>query len=806
MRFDLTRAVFLACAVALATAAAFAQEGEGSLLGDEPALSQAEPSQPAEASEDWYLGRPIREIAFSGLSNVRLADLEGITRPFIGRVFDYGLFWEIQGALWALDFFEMITPVAERGGPAGDEVILRFAVTERPVISRIVFTGNSAIRRSVLLDTISTNARDMANPARIRLDEAAIVSRYLERGYPDVRVTSEVQLVGNNNVLTFSIVEGEMISIQEIVFEGNSAFSERTLRRQLSLRPRGLFNSGAFHEAGLLADIAALTMFYRERGYIDAEVVDVARDLQRDDRGSNNLTLTFNISEGQQHTFGGIAFEGNHIFTDAQLHAQVRSRQGEIVNAARVMADLERIADMYFEHGYIFNLISPQERRDPTNNVVYYHVSIVERGRAHIESISVIGNTRTRTDVILREIPLVPGDVFSRTRVLEGWHNLMNLRYFSMVIPETPPGSADGLMDLVFVVEEQQTTELQLGVTIAGTADPNAFPISVMASLNDINFLGSGNQFGFSVTASPDTARGSVMYNRRWLFGLPLTGGFDFSVDWSRRNTAMNNSAPFFNGDEPWAFPDGFVSREEYIAANRIPPNEFMMRFQQLSLSLGFSTSYRWMTPAGILSVGGGVRGGMIRVMYDDTIYRPFDPALREGNNTWTPITSVWTSLSLDTRDLFFDPTRGYFASTRMALNGILGNEREHYMRSDSNAQFFHTLFDIPVSDSWNFRMTLGLYAGLSFVFPQPGRDLSVEEANKLAIDGMFVARGWGSEFRNKGLLLWNNWAELRMPIVPRVLAWDFFLDAAGVETEEGLYFSSGNFGIENMRFSLGGG
>jgi len=827
-------AIALAAAMALSAAAALAQEEgapqqPGAMAAPEAQAAQEGAGQQGGAAEGeaapeaqeapgvrddgWYLGRPIRDVIFTGLRNVRAADLEGVSHQFRGRPFDYSLFWELQGMLWALEYFDMIEPSAVPADPAGTAVILRFAVTERPVVDRIAFVGNSAIRRNALLDTISTGVRDVVNHARIHLDERAIESRYLERGFPDVQVRSELQASGGNTVLVFHITEGDRVIIQEIRFEGNSAFSDRTLRGQISLRARGFGRDGAFHEAGLIADRAALTMYYHERGFIDAEVVDVGQEIVRDARGNNSLILTFNISEGPQYTFAGVTFEGNRIFSTETLSALIRSRPGETVNARRVAMDLQRVHELYLENGYIFNLINVDERRDRVNNTVSFHVSIVERGRAHVESISVVGNQRTRTDVILREIPMVPGDVFSRARLEEGWRNLMNLRYFSVILPETPPGSAEGLMDLVFVVEEQPTTELQFGLTFSGSADPDTFPISVLFRMNDINFRGTGNQLGFDVNASPDTISSSLMYNHRWILGLPLSGGFDFSVHWARRFAAMNNSAPFFHGNEPYAFPDGFASREEFDRANRVPPREYLMRFQQLYLSLGFSTGYRWPTPAGTFSVGGGIRGGIVRVMYDDLVYRPFDPALREGNNRWTPMNSVWTSTSLDRRDLSFDPSRGYFLTGRTALHGILPAEREHYMRSDVSAQLFIPLVNVPVTENWNFRLTLGLHSGLSFIYAQPGgRPLSVEEANRLAVDGMFVGRGWSESFRVKGLALWNNWAELRVPLVPGLLAWDFFFDAAGVEGSEegqpgaGYYFRSGNFGIENMRFSFGGG
>jgi outer membrane protein insertion porin family len=397
---------------------------------------------------------------------------------------------------------------------------------------------------------------------------------------------------------------------------------------------------------------------------------------------------------------------------------------------------------------------------------------------------------------------------------MEAWRNLMNLQYFTMVVPETPPGSVDSLMDLVFVVEEQPTTDLQFGLTFSGSADPDTFPISGLFKWNDRNFIGTGNQLGADVNGSPDTASASVNYNHRYIMGLPLSGGFDFTFQWSRRLAAMNSSSPIFNGDEDFAYPDGFASRGEYVSSGMRPPREFLMNFHQFYLSLGFSTGYRWITSAGALSLGGGVRMGWILNNYDNSIYRPFDPALRERNNEWTPKNSFWSTLSLDRRDIYYDPSSGFLLHERYGIYGILPDEREHYQRSDSKAEFFLTLFDLPVTEKWNFKAVLGLHSAVSFIFKQPGRDPdsltpTVEDANKLAVDGMFVGRGWSGEYGVKGLLMWDNWAEIRIPLVQGILAWDFFFDAVGVETRQGFYFGTAdnpNFTIDNMRFSFGGG
>ncbi|MDR1250452.1 MAG: outer membrane protein assembly factor BamA, partial [Treponema sp.] len=754
----------------------------------------------------WYQGKPIRDIVFEGLHSIRNSEMDGIMEPFIGAAFSDEIFWEIHGRLYALEYFDSIVPSAVPADSTGSAVIIRFRVTERPTVSRIIFSGNNAISRGQLLDTVSIKVNDVSNQARLRMDEAALAAKYLEKGFPDVRVSSSVQPNRNGTVqITFIIAEGEKLTVEEINFEGNSVFSARTLRGQASLKPRGgLFNDGAFQEAKLTADRAAITQYYRDRGYIDAEVLDVTRETRRDEKGGNNLFITFRISEGRIYTFGGVVFEGNEIFSLEQLNALIYSKTGETVNARRVEADLQRVMGLYAENGYIFNSIIPNPTRDAATGVLSYRVSIVERGRAHIERILIRGNDKTKEKVLLREIPLEPGDVFSRTKLMEGHRNLMNLQYFSNVLPDMTPGSSESLMDLVFTVEEQPTTDIQLGMTFSGSSDPDAFPISGLIKWNDRNFFGYGNIVGVELNASPDTQSASLLYTHRWIFGLPLTGGFDFTARHSLRQAALQNPDSLFNGDEERAYPKGFDSYEEYYDASKSPPEWALMKYDQWSLSLGFSTGYRFLTFLGNLGLGGGLRTGFVQNIYDE-FWRPFDPVLRDGNNRWINANSLWASVSLDQRDLYYDPSRGYYGVQRFGFYGIFDYEREHYLKSDTKAEFFLTLLNLPITDNYSFKAVFGLHSGLSLIMPQFGSENpQIETANKLLIDGMFNARGWTDQRLNRGLALWENWAEIRMPIVPGILALDWFFDAAAVKDTPEQFFNE--LSMEDMRFSLGGG
>jgi outer membrane protein insertion porin family len=762
---------------------------------------------PQQANDEWYMGKPIKDIVFSGIKHVDIAELQEVVEPYIGRLFTDDVFWEIQGRLYSLEYFELINPSAVPADQSGSEVIIRFTITERPVISRINFTGNSSVRNRDLLDSITLKTRDVVNDIKLRLDEQAVREKYLEKGFPDVKVRAESQVNSDSTItITFFIEEGEKITIEQVLFEGNTAFSDNTLRGQLSLKPQNflLLRDGAFQEAKLIADREILTQYYHDRGYIDAEVSDVVREVKKDEQGNNNMTIIFRINEGRIYTFDGVNFEGNQIFSTEQLSALIYSPKGRVVNSRRLNADIQRVADLYYENGYIFNTIEPIPERDTENGLFSYTVQIVERGRAHIENIIIKGNKKTKTEVILREIPMEPGDIFSKAKVTDAYRNLMNLQFFSNVVPEPVQGSADSLMDLVFTVEEQPTTDIQFGLTFSGTADPDSFPVSGMIKWNDRNIRGSGNMIGAELNASPDSQILMLDYTHRWLFGLPLDGSVDLSVQHTRRRAAMNNSAPFFNGNEDYAFPDGFASYDEYRDANYLPPNEYLMYYDQWQVSVGLGTGYHWDTPLGIFGVGGGVRTGVVYNSYDDELYRPFNPALRADNNRFSPANSVWTNISLDRRDIYYDPSRGYYVNQRFGYYGIFDLEREHYIKTDTKFEWFHTLFNIPVTEKFNFKAVFGIHSGLSFIFPQFFRDeINIEASNEFAVDGMFNGRGWNGVYYNKGHVLFENWAEIRIPLVPGLLAWDFFFDAAGVKKTPYDFFH--HFSFDDMLYSFGG-
>lgn len=772
----------------------------------------------------WYLNKPIEDITFSGLESVRENELSAIVEPFIGEEFTEPTFLELQRRLYALDYFEEIIPNAERpGGTSEDSVILRFDVVERPVVSDIEIEGNDRLGRNRILDVVLLKRGDMVTRSKMRVDEEAIRGLYLERGYPDVQVSSEFIQDDDDNIVRFNIDEGNQIAIDTISFVGNEFATDSTLRSEIQLRERSLFNKGVFEASKLATDQNQIRRFYNSEGYIDAEVVDVEQEIRPDeDEDSRSLMeLTFYIEEGEQYTYGGATFNGNTIFDDEELTGLIRVDEGDILDLTQFDRDYQRVADRYYENGYIFNQITRTERRDEATNTVAFDIDIVERNRAHIENIIFRGNEKTKDFVVEREIPLEVGDVFSATKIREGLQNLGNLQYFSAITPETPPGSADGLMDLIVNLEEGNTAEIVFGVAFGGNQE---FPVSAQMQWQDRNFLGRGQTFGIQGTASPITQTLSFNFLERWLFGRRWSGGLNLSFERSVvSNVPQDAIAPIYGQGD--AVPDPFdadryvfTETETYNGVTYKPgdtfpgnptdkqisdfdlqpeyeylgnstaniPDEYLMSYDAYTIGLGANTGYTFRTNYGRLIPRTSVRTSIDYITYDDTLYRPFNETTRENLNQWRFRNSWSIGVALDDRDFIYSPSSGYRLDQGLTfVGGFLLGER-HYSRTDTTAEIFFTLWDIPFGE-WAWKMVLGAQSKLSMIWPNFYLDSDDERyfktttANLLRINGMFNARGWG--YQQGGASLWNNWIELRMPLAEQIVWWDSFLEGAVMQT-----------------------
>ena len=748
----------------------------------------------AQAPDNWYENKPITSIVFQGLNSVSKTEMDGIFESFKGKPFSDATYSEILQKLYALDYFSDIVPKAVPADIDYQYVRLEFEVTEKPVVTLIKITGNSHISRGDLLAKVLLKKGDIYNEIKKNSDEQTIKNYYIEKGYAAVVVNSSVSDSPQGGIiLEFMITEGKQTIVSEVSFQGNSAVGEKALKGILVTKPAKFLVKGIFQERILEEDKAAIQQFYGERGYIDAHVENIVRDVDSEsDPQKNMVKLTYVIMEGEQYTYSGTVFEGNKIFSTEDLSANIKLAPGSILNMTKFEQGFQAIADMYFENGYTSNYIAKAMQRDSVTKKISFVITIVERRRSHIEHIIIRGNARTKDYVIRRELLFEPGDVFSKSKFTNSLRNLFNLRYFSTVVPDVQSGSEQDLIDVILNVEEQSTASIQFGITFSGISDAESFPLSLFVQWQERNLAGTGNELSVNATAATDNQTLQLGYAENWFLGYPLTLGVDLS---------LTHKSLFDYQD--LVFPYGPFKNKEEFEKNKDLAKAYRMHYDRFETTLGVHTGYRWYPRYAMITLRGGVNFSLVKNFYDTLLYRAADQTVRNQQAKWRLSNSFWTRLSFDGRDITYDPSKGWFLSQQISFFGLIPKvEDEYFVRFETKAEGYVTLVDYPVSEIWNLKFVLAFYSGFSFQLPMPNSLIS--DSSRLAIDGMFTGRGWmtlGSA--GKGNVLLNHWIEFRWPLAHGILSFDFFVDAAAIKKDVA---DLKTFSINDYYFSFGPG
>ena len=729
---------------------------------------------------EWYWDQPISKIDFNGLKNVKKSELQGVTSSFIGQPFSADTYNEILDRLYSLDFFDDITPYARHDTKDESKVLLVFEVIERPVISAINFVGNRKIRNGELREQIKNKTSDIYIESKILLDERIIRNYYLQKGYTASYIKHTTEETPDGIIVNFQISEGNNSVIREINFTGNSIVSSRTLKNKISLKEVGLFRDGAYQPSTLEQDKQTIIKYYNEKGYADANILDVKVDSNlNEEKQRDELSILFIIQEGAQYTYSGLRIQGNEVFSEEELLKQRKLKVGAVYNATKFQEDIQAVSNVYYENGYMSNEFYPVPVKDVDRHEISYDLTIREHSRSHVENVIIKGNTKTKDYVIKREIPIKSGDTFSNDKIINGLRNLMNLRYFSNVVPEAQQGTEENLVDLVFSVEEQSTSAVQFGLVFTGTADPGTLPVSLYLKLENSNLFGEGRTLSVGTQLSNTEQSIDFSYSQNWLGSLPISFSTTLSLK-HERSTAYENF---------------WTPNLELIQ------NGYTMEYNDWSATVSSGLARRWTPDYAIITLSGGVATSLQCNYFDENIHAPVDTGVSLYANRWGISNSVYGNISIDNRDLNYDPSKGWFMSQRVTWHGLLpGLEKEFFARTDTKLEGYLKLLDLPVTDKWTFKLVLANYTGVSMILPYS----EVSEGNALYIDGMLNGRGWTEAYKNtKGMFMLSNRFELRFPLVPGILGLDGFWDAAAVKSR---VQDASSLKIEDFYFSYGPG
>ena len=733
-------------------------------------------------SDDWFYGKPIKEIKFSGLRILSSNEMDTVVSEFKGKNFSDDLYIDIINKIYNLDFFEDIGVEVNPADINGSALILNVDVVEKPVIAKVTVSGNKQVHSNDIVEVASLKKSDIFVSSKLPSDERKIRDLYLEKGYTNVRVSSSVENTEDGIVINFMIEEGRATIVSAIHFQGNEVFSEKTLKKQLTLKESGLFTKGAFREALIETDKGLIASYYNERGYIDAAVIDVVKNvIYNEDKNQDEIEITFVLKEGSRYTYGGLTLSGNTLFTTEELLSFINMKEGDVFNKTKFTTGVYSIANKYYENGYTSNYFSdPKSEINTETMVISFSMEIIEKPRSHIENVIITGNTKTKDYVIRRELGIETGDIYSLSKIQRGIRNLGNTQFFSAIAPDFAQGSEENLIDMIIAVEEGSTTNIEVGLAFSGIASADDIPVSTYLKWSDTNIAGTGKTIsaGFNIAKAEQSL--SVGYADSWLFNLPIS----FSADLQYAKT--ETSCP-----QVMALPSG------------INVNDFYMDYTRRTIGASVSLGYRWYPMFSMITLTGGINTNLVRNDYDASLFTPVDLEIRDNHERFGVQNSIWSQISFDDRDLYYDPMKGWFISQKFTWNGLLPNiENQYYLRSDTKGEIYFTLIDKPVTEVWNFRLILMGYTGLSFLVP--GGNCQISSSNKLYIDGMFSGRGWTMLFKEKGQALWNSYLELRLPIAIGIFGVDLFADAVALKDTIGDMFS--NLSLNDFRFSFGPG
>ncbi len=593
-----------------------------------------------------------------GADSITVKDIriEGIQRTEAGTVFNYlpvkvgdkvddAKAADAIRALFATGFFSDVKVSFD-----GDVLVV--SVQERPAIFTIDINGAKDITKDSLKDALKT-----VGIAESRIYDKSLIDRaekelkrqYLGRGRYSAQITTTVKPLERNRVaITFDIDEGEVAHIREIHFHGNTVFSESELLDQMVLTTPGWFTwyskNDQYSKQKLSSDLETLRSFYQNRGYLEFNVDSTQVSITPDREA---IYITVNLTEGQRYTVSDVSLGGTFPVPEEELRKLVTLKIGEPFARERVTESTKKISDRLANEGYSFANVTPEPTLDKPHGTAAFVFNIDPGRRVYVRRINIVGNAKTRDEVIRREIRQLEGGWYSVEKVNRSKTRLERLGFFSEINVETPavPGTTDQV-DVNFTVTERSTGSIQLG---AGYSTAEKLILSTSVSQN--NIFGTGD----AVTVALNT--GSVS-----------------------RTISVSIFEPYFT--------DEGVGRGYSVYDRKVDTSSLTGVAPYQSESLGADINFVVpLSETDAVGLGAGAERTRLGV-FNTSALRYLDFVNRFGTLTSTLKTTA--SFSRDSRDSVLFPTNGFLQQYSMEV-GLPGGDL-HYYRGDVHLQYLSPL------------------------------------------------------------------------------------------------------------------
>jgi outer membrane protein insertion porin family len=526
--------------------------------------------------------------------------------------------------LMGTKLFSQVTPYYQI--TPDDKVVVYFDVVEYPnIVQEIRYEGAKHIKDDEL-DSITGLRRGVPlNPIANRLAQQAILRKLQEQG----RMWSSVELLegdkqGDTRVV-FRITEGHVVKVTKVSFVGNTFVSGERLRTQITTSRSLIGIGGDYNPAQTDFDKQKLEEYYRTFGYQDVSIVP--EPMFPDDK---SVEIIFHIFEGVRYRVSRVEVTGATKFPAERVDSVVKTKAGDTYDKNVTQADVKNITNLY---GYAGYKVSPKEeivQTGPGEVAVQYTVQ--ERPPWTVGQVIIAGNSTTRQNVILRQVPLYPGQVLTYPDVAVAEANLARLGIFETnaetgvrpTVSVIDPDGDNPVKDVLVQVQEAPTGSFLLGVGVNSDAgltgsivlnernfDITRVPGSLDELLSGRAFRGAGEEFRLEAVPGTQTQRYTASFREPYLFDTQYS---------------LGTSAYYYTRDYDEYDEQRFGGR--VVLGRKFGPN--------------------W-------SANVAVRAEDVEI-YNVPYYYPTDITKYIGNHD---LFGVRTSVTRDTRDSYLRPTEG---------------------------------------------------------------------------------------------------------------------------------------------------
>lgn len=513
---------------------------------------------------------------------------------------------------------------------------LVFELDERVTVGGVSFRGNRKISDRRLAETAAIVPGEVVSALEVRVLEGRIVEAYQRMGYPLASSRAVLRAgEGDQGELVFYVAEGPRVYVQDVAFIGNRQLGDDVLRDVMRSKVRhwpALIWPGWFDEQTFRDDLVRVETEYREHGYLDAEV---AGDLSYSD-DMRRITLNVIVHEGAQYRIGQILFEGNTLFRADELQDAVPVAPGQPYRPSRVERSLQTIAELYAGQGHMdVTERKGNLRAEPVYPAEGAHVElrfVIDEGQpVFVRRVRIEGLSKTREDVVRRNLNIYPGERATSVKIEESERLLRNTGYFDPEARDpvqiTLEPDEGALRDAVVRVQEGPTGRFLIGAGVGSESG-----LLGEFSLVEENF----DLFNWP-SSWADLWRGNAFRGGGHRLSVVIRAGTErsyFSV--SFRNPSVWNTEYSFGTD---IYSTAIVRNEfdESRTGFSLSGGEGLGKFARRSVTVGYES----------IDIDDVDAGAAAEIMKDEGSHaKPF----------------VRFDISVDRRDNRFMPTEGYAA------------------------------------------------------------------------------------------------------------------------------------------------